>query len=289
MKKVLIWGAGKSYTLHYNLIKYFEKLHQYEVVGITTNDVPTTGRINEYMYVGKGEIAEGGVDFDYVLVALEKPREIISEAGCMNISSDKLIPISVLDIPFFDFDKYVKIRENRISIVSQMCFGGILYHRLGMKFLSPTVNLFFNEGDFVKLTENFENYMSLEVRYLKEGFNDFLNREYPVGYLKDIEIHFNHDTDFMAAKDKWVKRRERINYEKLLFVSYTENEETADRLSSMEGRRQLIFTSFKSDIPNTIYLQKTNKYSGNFGMMVNDLANGYRNDYSILDLLEKNI
>ena len=49
------------------------------------------------------------------------------------------------------------VKNNDITLITRDCIGGILYHQLGRKFLSPTINLFLTPTDF--------NYFCL---YLKE-------------------------------------------------------------------------------------------------------------------------
>lgn len=49
-----------------------------------------------------------------------------------------------------------KLRNRNISFLTPNCLGGILYHDLGLEFMSPTINLMMTQKDFVKfiLMEN---------------------------------------------------------------------------------------------------------------------------------------
>ena len=40
--------------------------------------------------------------------------------------------------------------DNMPSIICSNCIGGEIYHDLGMKFYSPTINLWMSESDFLK-------------------------------------------------------------------------------------------------------------------------------------------
>ncbi|MBQ3052745.1 MAG: DUF1919 domain-containing protein [Clostridia bacterium] len=53
-------------------------------------------------------------------------------------------------------------------IVCNNCIGGIIYHNLGLKIFSPTINLFFKEN-FVKFAQNFEYYSKCELRQIEVG------------------------------------------------------------------------------------------------------------------------
>lgn len=104
------------------------------------------------------------------------------------------------------------LRTEGFTIISQNCIGGVFYHDMGQQFLSPTINTFIREPDFVKLCCNLEYYMSLplELRW---------DEEYPVGRLDDIEIHFMHYETCKEARDSWERRKKRINYDRILVLS----------------------------------------------------------------------
>ena len=49
---------------------------------------------------------------------------------------------------FFYLCKLKRINKTKdISIIANNCIGGCLYHDLGLKFLSPTIDLFFYPND----------------------------------------------------------------------------------------------------------------------------------------------
>lgn len=98
------------------------------------------------------------------------------------------------------------------SIISQNCIGGVLYHDMGMQFLSPTINTFIREPDFVKLCCDPEYYMNLPLQMHWE-------EEYPVGRLDDVEIHFMHYETCKEARESWERRKKRINYDKILVLA----------------------------------------------------------------------
>jgi len=103
------------------------------------------------------------------------------------------------------------INAEGITFVSQNCIGGVLYHDLGMQFLSPTINTFIPEPGFVKLVLNLRYYMDqdLIVRW---------GEDYPLGMLDDVEIHFMHYSTCKEAKDSWDKRKARINWDKIFVI-----------------------------------------------------------------------
>ena len=47
--------------------------------------------------------------------------------------------------------------DRNVTILSMNCTGGILYHELGLPFLSPTINLYIQAEDFIRFCERLED------------------------------------------------------------------------------------------------------------------------------------
>lgn len=109
------------------------------------------------------------------------------------------------------------------SILSLDCVGGVMAHDLRLRFNSPTVNLFFEScGDFIDYVADLRYYSQAELcecPYAYEGA-----RRYPVGMLKgngtlpDIKIHFLHYRSFEEAREKWLERSGRLDFDNLCVV-----------------------------------------------------------------------
>ncbi len=104
------------------------------------------------------------------------------------------------------------VNAENITFISQNCIGGVLYHDLGLQFLSPTVNTFIPEPGFVKMVLNLRHYMAQEL-VMRWG------EEYPIGMLDDVEIHFMHYENCKDAKEAWGRRKARINWDKILVLA----------------------------------------------------------------------
>ena len=107
-----------------------------------------------------------------------------------------------------------QVQERDFTLICQFCAGGVIYHDLGMQFLSPTINLAFDGPDFVKFCSDIPRYINSE---LVEVETDQV--PYPVGRLDDVEIRFVHYKTFDEAKQKWEERSKRIHYEKILVMA----------------------------------------------------------------------
>lgn len=98
-----------------------------------------------------------------------------------------------------------------LSIISQQCIGAVIYHDMGMKFLSPTVNLYLEAKDFIQMVEDLETYMSLPIKVKKE--NDLI-----VGELDKLRVIFLHYHTIEEAKTKWEERKSRIIWDKIFII-----------------------------------------------------------------------
>ncbi|WP_251547640.1 DUF1919 domain-containing protein [Limosilactobacillus caecicola] len=123
-------------------------------------------------------------------------------------------------IPFVDEPLVIRrqqLKNHDFTIICQNCVGGYIYHQMGMKFLSPTINLFFFPADFCDFVKHLRFYLESEM---VEDTKD--NHPFPVGILgnaeRQIRIYFNHYHDFDDAKRKWVERAKRVNYDNIYVI-----------------------------------------------------------------------
>lgn len=105
------------------------------------------------------------------------------------------------------------IKSRNFTVISQNCLGGVLYHCLGMKFLSPTINCCFDGPDFIRFAQNLPRYLEMDM---VEVITD--KKTYPVGRLDDVYIYFVHYHTFKEAKQKWDARKKRINYDNIVVI-----------------------------------------------------------------------
>ncbi|MBE6067110.1 MAG: DUF1919 domain-containing protein [Clostridium lundense] len=134
-----------------------------------------------------------------------------------------------------------KLKNKDFSLISSNCNGGFIMHDLDLKFLTPTVNLFFFPEDFIKFIENLNFYLQQKLEFTtKEGY------KYPIGKLYDIEIHFMHYSNEEEAKEKWGERSKRINYDNL-YIMMTDRdgctEEIIKRFNNLSYKNKVLFTN----------------------------------------------
>ena len=96
-------------------------------------------------------------------------------------------------------------------IISNNCWGAEFYKRLKLSYNTPFVGLFIFGPDYLRLLENFDHYLGLELNFKQESKWIKGPIKYPIGILDDIEIHFMHYKDESEARSKWVRRLARMN------------------------------------------------------------------------------
>ena len=105
----------------------------------------------------------------------------------------------------------LRLNNNNFVIISNNCWGAEIYNSVNRKYNTPFVGLFVYGPCYIKLLENFEFYMSQELKFRENSIYQIIKPNYPVGYLIDIEIHFLHYDSEIDAKEKWYRRIKRMN------------------------------------------------------------------------------
>lgn len=285
MYRVAIIYTGATYENELNNIRMQELLGRINVIGIGSPDIYAK-HIDGYEVTSIEDILKR--DWDYLLIAGQKKNfaQMKKMLVSIGIQADRIFSIEILSLPMFDMERYVHFIDEKISIISNHCWGGFTYHSLKAEFLSPFINMFVLQEDYLRLLENFDDYMKEEVRYYKNEYEPNLQKEYPVGLLGDIELHFNHYESFEKAKEKWDERKQRINREKLFIEMLTEDEETAQRFDKLPFERKAVFVPFETNLQSAISLKKMNvNYTGAFYESVNGLATRQKPFYDVLKLL----
>ena len=255
--KAIIWGCGREYST------FFESIHKevfagrLEIIGITSANTIYKS-IDGYPFIEKEDLKN--IDYDFIIVAVKNDLpDIYHEGELLGINRSKFIRADVFSIINFNIDKYMKLRENPVSIISISCFGGFLYHRLDLPFTSPTINLWFSTPDIIKFSTSLKKHIDKNLECVHTGYNDAEKIHYPIMKLDDVYIHFNHYSSIPDAIDKWKKRSEKIDYNNILVAMIAQNEDELEGFEKIPYRK-VCFTPFKSSICDTIYLPEDNNF-----------------------------
>lgn len=160
------------------------------------------------------------------------------------------------------YEKKVRkqIKTDNFSIICSSCIGGIIYNRLGMKFLTPAINLWLKQGEFIKMISNLEGYMNKELKFIDSEY------DYPVARIGEgddsVNIYFNHADSIEKARDDWNKRRTRINYDNLYVILYDRmiSKEDIIKLKDLPCKRLVVLSEKEySDISYVKTIKKSKK------------------------------
>lgn len=149
-------------------------------------------------------------------------------------------------------NKLVKLRQEKIcinlrqriknkypSIISSNCVGSFISKDLGLKYNTPTVNLYMEPKDFIRYLSNMNYYNESELKFDVEGVPR------PIGFLNDVKIHFLHYSSSEEAKSKWNERKIRINPYNIFIIMSERDGCTYEDLKNFDQlpyRNKIVFT-----------------------------------------------
>lgn len=212
--KCLIWGIGGDYEKIINQLQFEKSKGNIDIVALIARTQDIVERtLDGIMVIDKGDI--NNIEFDYLIITSALYyKEIYREACNMGVKEEKIINGKVMNIPLFDFRRYIQLIENRITILSDDCWGGHIYHYLYMQFYSPLINIKWREGEFVKFIQDPNYYLSQPLEMERDG--NIRENVYPIASLgkagKKVMLELIHSAKFSDAEKLWNRRRERINY-----------------------------------------------------------------------------
>lgn len=163
--------------------------------------------------------------------------------------------------------KRTQLEKKNISILCNNCTGGFILHDLGLRFDSPTINMFFHGLDFFDFIEHFEYYINQKLIEIPNPKYDLNAPDYPVAILpggdyKDIELHFLHYKSFAEANEKWETRKARLHFENLYliwtFMGMAQDEKIYARAQNLKVANKVFFVNHPIDnekYPDFFYIK----------------------------------
>lgn len=141
-----------------------------------------------------------------------------------------------------------QLRNRNMTIIANNCCAGMMYHDLGQRFDSPTINLWIPDGYFFEFLNHLEHYVhSAPEQVFLDGI------QYPVGRItrgeSEIIIHFIHYDSFDAARQKWLERGRRINRDNLYIVFNTTENSYIDQFLKLKYKHKVMLTRCEEHSP----------------------------------------
>ncbi len=145
-----------------------------------------------------------------------------------------------------------QLKNKEFTILSCNCAAGIIYHRYDQPFLTPTINLWIDQKEFLKFVSDLDYYLAQKLHFIKTDAG------YPVAECGDIKIWFNHYTNERDAEKKWEERKKRIRRDNLFLLMSERDGITREdilKFGEIPCRNRVIFTSQRyEDIPYACFL-----------------------------------
>lgn len=158
-----------------------------------------------------------------------------------------------------------KLINTDFSLITNNCVGGIIYHDQHSVFLSPTINLYFDNEEFIVFCTNLEEYLSLDVVECK-----MMTKHFPVGLLHgshgDVHIYFMHYDSFELAVAKWNERKSRVNFNNLYIIMEAQrcDPDILVKFNEIPYIHKVVLTDGKQNVPNSFAIGDGSFYGDNY-------------------------
>lgn len=112
-----------------------------------------------------------------------------------------------------------RCKNQDFTILTPNCMAGLIYHRLGMRFCSPTIDTSMETDDFIRFVSDLDYYLSQDITEFKDH-----DLECPVGMIagktpdENVRVNFVHYSSFQAGRDKWNQRKLRVTKDNLYII-----------------------------------------------------------------------
>lgn len=160
----------------------------------------------------------------------------------------------------------VFLKNSSFTIISNNCWGGHVYRFFDLPYYSPTIGLYFFTEEYIRFISNLNYYLSLDLSFI--SFQESKYREYlvsrketevPIGILGDVEIVFLHYKTPEEAKEKWNRRKERINWNHMIIKMSEMNLCSNEHLSIFDQlpyKNKILFTTHDSSYSSAIVFKE---------------------------------
>ena len=166
--------------------------------------------------------------------------------------------------------KQKKLKNKNFSIISNNCFGGIIYRNNHLLYKYHKGLFVVLAHEYIKFIYNIRKYINdVEIEEVKiensKYFQYLKEKNYTgiIGKIDDIEICFLHYTDIKEVNEKWNRRSKRINWNNIIYKFNDQNLCTYKELKEFDdfkAKNKICFTAKKYKDLNTIQLKKYEKY-----------------------------
>lgn len=117
-----------------------------------------------------------------------------------------------------------RLNNTDFTIISNNCWGGIIYEYFNLPKNSPTVGMYFFAEEYIRFIYNLKYYLQQPLEIIdysqskyKEQLIERNQTNCLIGKIADVEIVLLHFHSAQEAQEKWKRRCERVNYDNLIY------------------------------------------------------------------------
>lgn len=298
MRKCIIWGIGNDYERLYNNIQLEVYKGNIEIVAAVSKEETILCKYIDHIPLITKEGIHG-LEFDYIIICSNLYfREICNEIREIGIDRSRVLNGNVFSYALFDFNRYVSLVENPITIISDDCWAGEVYHTLYLPFSSPTINIYWHTEEYVKFIADLPYYLCQSLQCGRES--DLEAGIFPIGLLgegdKQVSMELIHNISFEEAREQWERRQKRINFDNIfvkLGMNKTANLQRYTAVFDNLQYKKICFSPYMEDKAGYINHAICRKWKQeNYYMRsrvdfwnINDWFRERKNMWSVIDVL----
>ena len=157
------------------------------------------------------------------------------------------------------------LQKRDITLITNNCIGGIIYHDMHLQFLSPTINLYFDNEEFIRFCTHIDEYLSLAIEECTS-----IQKSFPVGVLHgshgDVHIYFMHYDSFEQAVAKWNERKSRVNLNNLYIIMEAQrcDPDILVKFNEIPYIHKVVLTDGKQNVPSSFAIGDGSFYGDNY-------------------------
>lgn len=149
-----------------------------------------------------------------------------------------------------------RLKNDNFSIICSNCIGGVIYHRLGKQFLSPTINMWMKQKEFLTFVENLDEALEQELVFIETEY------DHPVAQITTkggtVGLYFNHAKTKEEAEENWTRRKKRVNKDNLFIIMYDLGDITEEdilKLDQIKCKNKIVLSQNKRNIPYVLTIE----------------------------------
>lgn len=104
----------------------------------------------------------------------------------------------------------LQLKGTNFVIIADNCWGSAVYQWYERPYNTPFAGVGIYGPCYIKLLSNFDEYMTLDLKFVTETKYPHRKLTYPLALLGDVELHFTHYKTEKDAETKWIRRTKRM-------------------------------------------------------------------------------